>query len=185
MNEINSNNKQANDTLHQQQQQHHLSPNVCSQLISKVNHNDDDSSLASSISSSSCLTNSHQQNKSLSSSSFLLTSSQVHDSSALNLKEILQLFNCAISQEQAWAVLYQTLNGLKYLFKNNLNLIKSNVDNIAIHLLYLNKDGSVLFCFNTDEGGGGGSGGVLVSMSDVSLGELVTYFKKRLVSSSP
>ena len=65
----------------------------------------------------------------------------------LNLKEILQLFNCAISQEQAWAVLYQTLNGLKCLFAYNLDLIKLNIDNITIDLLYFNKDGNILFGF--------------------------------------
>jgi spire-like protein len=80
-------------------------------------------------------------------STYLLNNSTTN---VLNLKEILQLFNCAISQEQAWAVLYQTLNALKFLFKSNLNLIKLNVDNIAIHLLFFNKDGNVLFSFKND-----------------------------------
>ena len=44
-------------------------------------------------------------------------------------------------------MLYQTLNGLKYLFKYNLDLIKLNVDNITIELLYFNKDGNILFGF--------------------------------------
>jgi G3E family GTPase len=171
MNEINSNNKQTDVTRN-------VSTTVCSELISKDNHHhhhhhhhhhDDDSSTASSSSSFSSSSQTNIQHKSnttttTSSSSFILTSSQIHETNALNLKEILQLFNCAISQEQAWAVLYQTLHGLKYLFKNNLELIKTNVDNIVINLLFLNKDGSVLFCFNTDVSG--------VSISDVSsLGE--------------
>ena len=137
MNEINSNNKQTDVTRN-------VSTTVCSELISKDNHHhhhnnnhDDDLSSSSSVSSSS---QTNIQHKSNTTSSFILTSSQIHETNALNLKEILQLFNCAISQEQAWAVLYQTLHGLKYLFKNNLELIKSNVDNIVINLLFLNKD---------------------------------------------
>ena len=151
MNEINSNNKQVDDTT-----RHHNSTNVCSQLISQDNENDENTS-------SSKNTQNTKYNASL--STYILTSSQVHESNALNLKEILQLFNCAISQEQAWAVLYQTLNGLNYLFKNNLELIKSNVDNIVINLLFLNKDGSVLFCFNSNETDIGSLS------SDVPLGE--------------
>ena len=156
MNEINSNNKQVDDTT-----RHHNSTNVCSQLISQDNDNDVNTSSTSSSK------NTQHTKSNISLSSYILTSSKIHESNALNLKEILQLFNCAISQEQAWAVLYQTLNGLKYLFKNNLELIKSNVDNIVINLLFLNKDGSVLFCFNTNETD-------IVSLSsDVPLGELL------------
>ena len=152
MNEINSNNNKQVDDL----TRHQNSTNVCSQLISQENDND-------VTTSSSKNTQHSKSNTSL--STYILTSSQVSETNALNLKEILQLFNCAISQEQAWAVLYQTLNGLKYLFKNNLELIKSNVDNIVINLLFLNKDGSVLFCFNTNETD-------IVSLSsDVPLGE--------------
>jgi hypothetical protein len=65
----------------------------------------------------------------------------------LNFKEILQLFNCAISQEQAWAVLYQSLNEFKILLDSNLELIKLNQDIIDINLLNFKKDGSILFGF--------------------------------------
>jgi hypothetical protein len=65
----------------------------------------------------------------------------------LNLKEILQLFNCAISQEQAWAVLYQVLSEFKQLFETRPELIKLNQDEIDINLLNFQKDGSIVFGF--------------------------------------
>lgn len=65
----------------------------------------------------------------------------------LNLKEILQLFNCAISQEQAWAVLYQVLSEFKNLFETKPELIKLNQDDIDINLLNFQKDGSIVFGF--------------------------------------
>ena len=66
---------------------------------------------------------------------------------ALNFKEILQLFNCAISQEQAWAVLSECLNEFQYILENNLELIKLNQNKIDINLIYFVKDGSILFKF--------------------------------------
>lgn len=65
----------------------------------------------------------------------------------LNLREILQLFNCAISQEQAWAVLYQVLSKLKYLLDNDLTLVKLNQDTFDINALNFTKDGAILFNF--------------------------------------
>lgn len=67
---------------------------------------------------------------------------------ALNLREILQLFNCAISQEQAWAVLSECLNEFQYILENNLELIKLNQDKIDINLIFFVKDGSILFAFD-------------------------------------
>ena len=67
----------------------------------------------------------------------------------LNFREILQLFNCAISQEQAWSVLYQVLVEFKYLMENNLELVKQNCDNIDINVLNFTKDGVILFKFKT------------------------------------
>lgn len=65
----------------------------------------------------------------------------------LNMSDILTLFNCAISQEQAWAVLYQVLVEFRHLLDNNLELIKLNLDQIGIYLLNFAKDGSILFSF--------------------------------------
>ena len=45
---------------------------------------------------------------------------QSNTNEILNFKEILQLFNCSISQEQAWAVLYQILNEFKIILDSNL-----------------------------------------------------------------
>ena len=50
----------------------------------------------------------HQINSMKSSNTNIIE--QTNPNEILNFKEILQLFNCAISQEQAWAVLYQVLN---------------------------------------------------------------------------
>lgn len=72
----------------------------------------------------------------------------------LNLKEILQLFSCAISQEQAWAVLYQVLCKLKQLLETNLKLVRANEQRIDIDVLNFAKDGTVFFEFedeNDDE----------------------------------
>ena len=38
----------------------------------------------------------------------------------LNFNELLQLFNCSISQQQAWAVLYQPLKEYQVLIEKNL-----------------------------------------------------------------
>lgn len=67
---------------------------------------------------------------------------------SLNFREILQLFNCAISQEQAWAVLYECLIKFRYILENNLELIKLNQNKIDINLIYFVKDGSILFDFD-------------------------------------
>ena len=73
---------------------------------------------------------------------------------SLNFKEILQLFGCAISQEQAWAVLNQCLNELKYLMENNFELLHLNQDQIDMSLLNFAKDGSILFGFKKKPKGG-------------------------------
>ncbi len=77
--------------------------------------------------------------------SFLLDESFVE---SLNFKEILQLFGCAISQEQAWAVLNQCLNELKYLLDTNIELIYLNQDTVDINSLNFTKDGTILFDFD-------------------------------------
>lgn len=77
---------------------------------------------------------------------FSLVEKSVEES--LNFKEILQLFNCAISQEQAWAVLNQCLIELRYILENNLELIKLNQEKIDINIIYFVKDGSILFDFD-------------------------------------
>ena len=73
---------------------------------------------------------------------------------SLNFKEILQLFGCAISQEQAWAVLNQCLNEFKYLMENNFELLHLNQDQIDMSLLNFAKDGSILFGFKKKSKGG-------------------------------
>lgn len=76
-----------------------------------------------------------------------MTTSAANATECLNLKEILQLFKCGISQEQAWAVLYQTLSKLKYLLDNDLQLVKLNADLFDVNLLNFTKDGALLFDF--------------------------------------
>jgi hypothetical protein len=65
----------------------------------------------------------------------------------LNFREILQLFNCAISQEQAWAVLYRCLIEFKQLLETHLELVKLNAEHIDINVLNFTKDGVILFRF--------------------------------------
>lgn len=72
-------------------------------------------------------------------------------SELLNLREILQLFNCAISQEQAWAVLYQVLTKFKVMLDTELSLVKANRDRIDINLLNFAKDGAIWFDFGKVE----------------------------------
>ena len=136
---MNETNSKANDDIKtsSSSSSSHLSSN--SILISKEDSLVETDQTTTTTAASLTLANINKAN------SFILAANQRLN--VLNLKEILQLFNCAISQEQAWAVLYQTLNGLKYLFKYNLDLIKLNVDNIIIELLYFNKDGNILFGF--------------------------------------
>jgi hypothetical protein len=66
---------------------------------------------------------------------------------SLNFGEILQLFNCAISQEQAWAVLYQCLFEFKILLDASLELVKDNLDLIELSLINFTKDGLLLMNF--------------------------------------
>ena len=80
MNEINSNNNKQVDDL----TRHQNSTNVCSQLISQENDND--------VTTSSSKNTQHtKSNTSL--STYILTSSQVSETNALNLKEILPIKN--------------------------------------------------------------------------------------------
>jgi len=90
-------------------------------------------------------TQQQQQQQQQQNNSTILSDGKVYET--LNLKEILQLFNCAISQEQAWAVLYQVLAEFKQLFEINPELIKLNQDDIDINLLNFQKDGSIVFVF--------------------------------------
>lgn len=72
----------------------------------------------------------------------------------LNFNQILQLFNSAISQEQAWAVLYQLLKEFKLIFDTQFNkLHKYLVDSINVNddpytavnlnIIYFRQDGSI------------------------------------------
>ena len=72
----------------------------------------------------------------------------------LNFNEILQLFNSAISQEQAWAVLYQLLKEFKSLLENNFNTLYQFINDfnnnnnsiysaINLDIIYFRQDGSV------------------------------------------
>lgn len=89
------------------------------------------------------------------SSTISTTISSANTGQVLNFKEILQLFNCAISQEQAWAVLYQVLIEFKHLLYNNIpseaayyyEVIRLNQELIDINLLNFTKDGNILFGF--------------------------------------
>ena len=88
-------------------------------------------------------------NSSLISSSFILSENKMQ--SYLNFKEILELFGCAISQEQAWAVLNQCLIELKFLMDTNIELLYLNQDCIEINILNFVKDGSILFDFSVKQ----------------------------------
>ncbi len=76
--------------------------------------------------------------------------SNCNNKSMLNFHEILQLFNCAVSQEQAWAILYQVLKEYKHIIEHNLiflhNKLIINNNCIGIRNIYFRKDGSV--CLN-------------------------------------
>lgn len=85
---------------------------------------------------------------SLISSSFVLSENKMQ---SLNFKEILELFGCAISQEQAWAVLNQCLSELKFLMVTNIDLLYLNQDAIEINILNFVKDGSILFDFSVKQ----------------------------------
>lgn len=73
----------------------------------------------------------------------------------LSFNEILQLFNCAISEQQAWAVLYETILEFRNLFqliKSNSNgdetlelrrLLVINQDSIDLNSIYFSHDGCV------------------------------------------
>ncbi|RNA43851.1 spire -like protein [Brachionus plicatilis] len=65
----------------------------------------------------------------------------------LNFHEILHLFNTAISEEQAWAVLYQVLVEFERALASHLQLVWHNLDKIDIYLLNFAKDGSISFDF--------------------------------------
>lgn len=69
----------------------------------------------------------------------------------LNLKEILQMFNCSISQEQAWAILYELLNELKFLFEHDFQFVNENKDKLAINSVYIEQEGSILLGLGGEE----------------------------------
>lgn len=85
------------------------------------------------------------------SSAMVLAPKTNENSPILNLREILQLFGCAISQEQAWAVLYQVLTKLKHLLDTNLSRVHINQHRIDINLLNFAKDGTLFFDFENDD----------------------------------
>ena len=68
-----------------------------------------------------------------------------NNKNSLTLLEILHIFNSAISQEQAWAALYQILYEFKYLFENCLNLVYLNQDYIDSATICFRKDGTIYF----------------------------------------
>ena len=108
-------------------------------LANKDNLANLDSPMSSSILRSPSQTTSYHH-------SFLLDNESFVES--LSFKEILQLFGCAISQEQAWAVLNQCLHELKFLMDNNCELLKLNQESIDISILHFTKDGTILFDFD-------------------------------------
>jgi hypothetical protein len=72
----------------------------------------------------------------------------------LNFNQILQLFNSAISQEQAWAVLYQLLSEFKLIFDTQFHKLheyiidSSNINDdpytaINLNIIYFRQNGSV------------------------------------------
>ena len=86
----------------------------------------------------------NENSATINNTSFVLDENQIE---SLNFNEILELFGCSISQEQAWAVLNQCLTELEYMMANNQDLLNYNQDSIDIHLLNFTKDGSILFDF--------------------------------------
>lgn len=104
------------------------------------NMNSTDVTLVVNSPGSSLLENSGTINN----TSFILDENQIE---SLNFNEILELFGCPISQEQAWAVLNQCLTELEFMMNNNHDLLNYNQDSIDIHLLNFTKDGSILFDF--------------------------------------
>ena len=71
-----------------------------------------------------------------------------NNKNSLTFLEILQIFNSAISQEQAWAALYQILSEFKYLFENCLNLVYLNQEYIDLMTICFRKDGTIYFSIN-------------------------------------
>ena len=100
---------------------------------------------ASSGNDISCNNNNNNNNSNSSSSTNIYVNFNFNEH--LNFKEILALFNCAISQEQAWAVLYQCLIELRRLLDADANTVRLNQDKIDMSSLYFTKDGSVLVHF--------------------------------------
>jgi hypothetical protein len=72
-----------------------------------------------------------------------------NNKNSLTFLEILQIFNSAISQEQAWAALYQILYEFKYLFENCLNLVYLNQDYIDLMTICFRKDGTIYFSLSS------------------------------------
>jgi hypothetical protein len=71
----------------------------------------------------------------------------VCNKNVLSFQEILQLFNCAVSQEQAWAILYQLLKEYRHLIEQDFKLLYDqliiNNNNIGIRNVCFRKDGSI------------------------------------------
>jgi hypothetical protein len=75
---------------------------------------------------------------------------QYNTKNSLSFNEILQIFNSAISQEQAWAALYQILKEFKYLFENCLNLVFLNQHFIDLSTICFRKDGTIYLRLNNN-----------------------------------
>lgn len=108
------------------------------------------SSVSSSSVSEMAETMPNPNSSTLNETSSLLVAPSTDKSPILNLNEILQLFSCAISQEQGWAVLYQVLSKLKHLLDFNLDIIRGNQDRVDINSLNFAKDGTVFFDFEDE-----------------------------------
>jgi spire len=135
----------------QQQQQQQQQTEIRSKLISESA-----STTSASTSSSSSFTNIDKTTSIRSAICDATTStkkSSHQENEKLNFAEILQIFNCAISQEQAWAVLYQILINLKCLIETQFDIVKLNKDLIDMNVICFNKDGSISFNFerNNDD----------------------------------
>lgn len=125
-----------------------LQTEIMSSLTHHVyeNMNSSDQTIVLNTSSANILDSSCEKTN----NSFLLEESLLE---SLNFKEILQLFGCAISEEQAWAVLNQCLNELKYMMETNIELLHLNQDSIDINCLNFTKNGTILFDFDVKPSG--------------------------------
>ena len=66
----------------------------------------------------------------------------------LSLREILQLFNCPISQEQAWAILYALLTELKWMYDHEFEHLNQHKEKLDMDSVLIEQQGSILLSFS-------------------------------------